>query len=58
MIRAHPQCRNWCDRVMPLFIDHEYRHAFDVINRHGSHFLANRRLFAMADTGKWIHISS
>jgi gluconolactonase len=26
-------------------------YAFDVISRHGSPFLANRRLFAMADTG-------
>ncbi|KAK3109793.1 hypothetical protein LTR53_016565 [Teratosphaeriaceae sp. CCFEE 6253] len=27
------------------------RYAFDVIERHGSHFLANRRVFAMADSG-------
>lgn len=26
-------------------------YAFDVLERHGSHFLANRRLFAMADEG-------
>ncbi|PPJ51602.1 hypothetical protein CBER1_08484 [Cercospora berteroae] len=26
-------------------------YAFDVIDRHGSHFLANRRVFAMADEG-------
>lgn len=27
------------------------RYAFDVIERHGQPFLANRRLFALADTG-------
>lgn len=26
-------------------------YAFDVISRHGSHFLANRRVFAMASSG-------
>jgi len=28
-----------------------YRYAFDIIERSGSPFLANRRVFAMADTG-------
>jgi gluconolactonase len=27
------------------------RYAFDVLEKHGSHFLANRRVFAMADVG-------
>lgn len=27
-------------------------YAFDVIERHGSHFVANRRVFAMADEGE------
>ena len=31
----------------------ESRYAFDVIERNGSPFLANRRVFAMADNGKY-----